>query len=577
MRFRIVRTRSDVGQDLGQVGIVETDEFGRAVFALDGHGPGEYEVREIVPDGYYPTTGAVQTVEVGFGAGDTVYTLDPFGNAPDEVDVAKIDVHINLPDRIDARQPFTVEVPVTIINHGPADLAKVIDSLTLEGRLERTGEIDCAITPLDGPFHEVLPIGEPVPLVFHFQAVCETPSDHIFTAVDDLRLDDPPLTDIDKTNNTMSATARQPVWAETDVSSSTSVDCPARTDVEIAVDCTVKTTVTNIGFSVIDTTTAVDLTGLSDCTVTPLGTSTGSHAVSLDDGESATFVDTYSVSCTDRSFHPFTATATVAADDPHVIDTNPANNTSSAQDTVEVFEAADLGVVDVDVFLACNEYFEADPFGCTATARITNGGPADQVVSDVTLDLTADNCEAVPNPQLVDVVIPVGGSVEIEEMWSVTCTDAEALHVIALEVCVTNDDALDPHAEDRNPANDCADVVALPIDLKPLSDPNTLLLGRGGQTSVAILSTATFDPMTEVDTSRPVLFGPTGTEAEAVRCANEGEDANRDGFDQDLVCLFNMKDLDLSTEVEYLYLTGYLVDGTRFIATEQVRVIDPAA
>ena len=73
---------------------------------------------------------------------------------------------------------------------------------------------------------------------------------------------------------------------------------------------------------------------------------------------------------------------------------------------------------------------------------------------------------------------------------------------------------------------------------------------------MSILSSAYFDPIAEVDTSRPITFGPTGIEATATRYASEGEDANLDGYDRDLTCKFRNADLGLSVGDERVYASS---------------------
>lgn len=574
--FEIHRISSEVGQAPGLVGTVETGANGTTAFTLDEEGPGIYEVREQVPDGFMSTTGAVTTVVVDFGIGDAALPTQVFGNATEDVDLAKVAMAIDLPDEIEARTTALVDVDVTIANHGPADHVPVVDTVALTGIATATNEIDCAVEPPRHTWSTVLRAGQQQIQTFTFAVTCDRPSDHRFTAVDVLEVDttrpnDAKLIDTNPANDTVAVTADQPVWTDTDLASTTEVTCPERTDVDTTEECVITATVTNHGYGPIDTTTTIGLTGMADCTITnPVRT----RAASLADGATEVFTETFDVACADRSFHPFVATSTITADDEHVREVDPADNQSSHEDIIEVYEPADLGVVDVDVFVSCHEYFVDDPFPCWATAVVTNDGPADQVAALVTLELSTDGCTSTPNPQVVPVIIGAGASEEVGADWDVTCADPTALHLHHLEVCVTNDPLLDPHAEDRNPANDCARVVAVPIDLKPLSDPNTLNIDRGGLTTVAILSTPTFNPMTEVDTSRPILAGPTGTEATATRCATEGEDANGDGYGQDLTCKFRIDDLGLLVDDQYLYVTGYLVDGTRFIGTDQVRVID---
>ena len=110
---------------------------------------------------------------------------------------------------------------------------------------------------------------------------------------------------------------------------------------------------------------------------------------------------------------------------------------------------------------------------------------------------------------------------------------------------------------------------AIPLDIKPNSDPNSLNIGRPGVVSVALLSTDVLNTATQVVRSS-LRWGPTGTEATVDRCGTE--DANADGL-VDLVCKFQLSEAGFSLGNTLGIVTGRLIDGTSFMSADRVRII----
>jgi VCBS repeat-containing protein len=109
------------------------------------------------------------------------------------------------------------------------------------------------------------------------------------------------------------------------------------------------------------------------------------------------------------------------------------------------------------------------------------------------------------------------------------------------------------------------------IDIKPGDDTNTINLGAGGTTPVAILSTQIFDattvnPNTVTLSSAPVNLRGRG-EAQASR-----EDVNRDGR-EDLVVHVITQDLELSQTAQEAVLEGRTFGGIFIRGTDSIRVV----
>ena len=110
------------------------------------------------------------------------------------------------------------------------------------------------------------------------------------------------------------------------------------------------------------------------------------------------------------------------------------------------------------------------------------------------------------------------------------------------------------------------------IDIKPFSNPNSLNPKRKGNMAVAILGSETFD-VTEVDVLTILLEG-------VAPLTKGGKDpgnllpANDDGF-MDLWFHFDNQEIlaAIGGFAEELTLTGNLLDGTPFSATDSIRIL----
>jgi hypothetical protein len=285
----------------------------------------------------------------------------------------------------------------------------------------------------------------------------------------------------------------------------------------------------------------------------------------LDVGQTALFDDTVTVTCAKRSDHRFVFgnDATVAAPT-EVTDIDDTNNHATVDVTIPVYEQTSLALDGLG--LTCDEYWSGDPFTCTATARVTNTGAAADAALLATLALSgSDECTTSPSrEQQRPVTLDGGTSATVTATWSISCPDPAALHTFALDAAVRVDE---PHLEAQPKTGT---IVWIPLDIKPDSDPNSLNIGRPGLVSVALLSTADLDTTTDVDLAS-LRWGPTGTEAEVVRCGAP-EDANHDGL-LDAVCKFQLADAGFAPGDTRGTVTGVLLDGRPFTSTDRVRII----
>ena len=109
------------------------------------------------------------------------------------------------------------------------------------------------------------------------------------------------------------------------------------------------------------------------------------------------------------------------------------------------------------------------------------------------------------------------------------------------------------------------------IDIKPGDFPNVINARSAGKIPVAILSSASFDAVSQVDQAS-LAFGHTGTEASLAFCNPGGEDVNGDGL-PDLVCHFSTQLTGFQPGDTAGVLNGKDIHGNPFTGTDSVEVI----
>ncbi len=105
--------------------------------------------------------------------------------------------------------------------------------------------------------------------------------------------------------------------------------------------------------------------------------------------------------------------------------------------------------------------------------------------------------------------------------------------------------------------------VAVSIDVKPGSFPNTVNPRNNGVIPVGILTTTAVNNTNAFDAAtvdpNTLLFGRTGIEASAVHSAIE--DVNKDGY-PDMISQFRTQNTDIQCRTKSVILTGKTFDGT---------------
>ncbi len=115
-------------------------------------------------------------------------------------------------------------------------------------------------------------------------------------------------------------------------------------------------------------------------------------------------------------------------------------------------------------------------------------------------------------------------------------------------------------------------VTPVMIEVKPpASAPVTVNPNSQGKIPVAILSSPTFNAVTQVDQTS-LTFGATGDEASLAFCDASGQDVNGDGF-PDLVCHFNTQAAAFQTGSSNAVLKGRTVSGAPIEGSEAIVIV----
>jgi hypothetical protein len=259
-----------------------------------------------------------------------------------------------------------------------------------------------------------------------------------------------------------------------------------------------------------------------------------------------------------------------ASADPIVIEIN--GDSSSGQ----VFTVGETITITCDIVASgsISDYMNAPQYRALALANLKLFNPI------ASLPVQED-------PYNDEVIDDVEASVSVNETLSITYTlKVEGLHTIEAGSSVWLFYSDPPYW--RSPdeggialANDTltfevVDVLPVEIDIKPGSYPNSVNLGSQGVIPVAILSSADFDAITEVDRDTVELAGA----GVAVRGKNNKllaheEDVNDDGL-LDLVCKVDTENLEPGLFQDgYAILTGKTIDGRDIEGMDEITIVPP--
>ena len=124
------------------------------------------------------------------------------------------------------------------------------------------------------------------------------------------------------------------------------------------------------------------------------------------------------------------------------------------------------------------------------------------------------------------------------------------------------------------PAGEIRGFLAISVDIsiKPGDTPPVPInAGSHGKIPVAIISTPTFNAVTDVDASL-LTFGRTGKEESLTFCNTGGEDVNGDGL-PDLVCHFETQSTGFQSGDTLGVLMGKTTQGATLIGQEAIVIV----
>jgi hypothetical protein len=110
------------------------------------------------------------------------------------------------------------------------------------------------------------------------------------------------------------------------------------------------------------------------------------------------------------------------------------------------------------------------------------------------------------------------------------------------------------------------------ISIKPgATAPVPINAGSHGNIPVAIISTPTFNAVTDVEVSS-LTFGRTGKEQSLAFCNTGGEDVNGDGL-PDLVCHFETQSTGFQSGDTLGILMGKTAQGAAIVGQEAIIIV----
>ena len=361
--------------------------------------------------------------------------------------------------------PFTVTVEATLHNNGP------ITPVNADVTFDLIVPANCSRNPNNTQLANDVSLAQSAAVQEQrsWTVTCTTTGIKTFNGSASLALDQLHTTDSNLTNNSGQG------QASTDTSlgvadvkvTSVSVTSAASANIDTAFAVTVNSVIHNNGpFSPVNTDAVLTLNLPPDCS-TPIG-SIALADVNLQISAAAALPQlTFFVTCTDQSFHDFSATLTMTLDDPNAGDPNPANNTAtSGPSTTAVLRTSDLKVSG----LATGVPVSGDtnvPFNVTVDASLHNNGPDDNAPVDVevTLALPPD-CTTPVNPVTIPMTLALSTATPLAtQTLPVTCTDRSS-HTFEATVSL-----LHPlHVDDPTSANDTTSSGALVVPVFDLAD-----------------------------------------------------------------------------------------------------------
>jgi len=396
--------------------------------------------------------------------------------------------------------PFTVTVEATLHNNGP------ITPVNTDVTYDLTVPAGCTRDPDNTQLSDDVSLAQSAAVLEQrsWTVTCTTTGLKTFDGSATLALDQLHVTDLNGTNNSGQG------QASTDTSlgvadvkvTSVSVTSAGPANINTPFGVTVNSLVHNNGpFSPVNADGVLTLNLPPDC-FTPVELIVLEDAT-LDISVVAALPEvTFFVTCTDESFHDFSATLTMTMDDLNAGDPTPSNNAATSNtSTTAVLRTSDLKVSGVTAGVPVSADTDT-PFDVTVDASLHNNGPDDDAPVDVEVSLSVPpDCTTPTNPITIPMILTVSIATPLAtQTFPTTCTD-RSLH--NFEATVT---LLHPlHVDDPTSANDTASSGASVVPIFDVAD-----LKINGVTISADPQALTNTPFNVTATNDVHNNGPTG-------------------------------------------------------------------
>ena len=368
---------------------------------------------------------------------------------------------LNPPSSIPVNTDTVLTFEKTLHNNGPFTPVDVGLAPSL------SAPADCSVTPNPANPTSVTGLVASVATVVQesFTVNCSQPSFHTFTLNNTASITTPGVPDPTPANNSATTQVVIPVTASTDlaISAQSALNPPASIPINTDTVLTFEKTVHNNGpFTPVDVTISASLSAPPDCTVTPNPanpTSIAGLAVSI----AAVVQESFTVNCSQPSFHSFTLNNAVAATDAHISDPNTLNNSASTQVTTSVTASADLTISAQSALNPPASMPVNTDTVLTFDKTVHNNGPFTPVDVTISASLSAPpDCTVTPNPANPTSVpgLAVSIATVVQESFTVNCSQP-SFHSFTLNNTIA---PTDPHISDPNALDNSASTpVTSPV------------------------------------------------------------------------------------------------------------------
>ncbi|MGQ9573485.1 MAG: dockerin type I domain-containing protein, partial [Dehalococcoidia bacterium] len=375
---------------------------------------------------------------------------------------------VSPPSQMDVSESKTVTLRKHLHNdglYGPVDVSIAASA---------SAPPDCTATPAPGnPTSANLPVSTDVAVDEGWTIHCSKASEHTFTFNDAIAITSPHVIDPNMGNNSAQTQLTVTAIGRSDVKVvGVSVSGPAEIDVSADRDITVSTALHNDGpYGPVQVGLSYSGTAPPDCTLATVGPPQVSLPVSVQ------VVDnhTWTIHCSKPSEHTFSFTTSITdIKDPHVVETNPANNSGSRSYTVKAIAYADMKIVSQYVASAPTEMAVSTTFPITVNEVIHNNGPWQPVAASTNTVVTVPaRCTVNPTSHLEQFHnVPVSVDVVYHQPFMVHCLELGS-HAFSFDSGIK---LKEPHVRDLVPGNDTAST---PWQLTAVSAADVKITGIG--------------------------------------------------------------------------------------------------